>query len=367
MKKLRLFALGLCILLMLPVMTGCASGFLVEEEGVFIQSITHDLMEDGSTRITITYTDEEMKPSVFYIPKGQEGVVGKDGVGIHEITYDHDEEENKTFVTITYTDVNQKPTTFPIPDGVSVTGVTTDVDTLTGEKYIIFSYSNGDASDRIILPSGADGIGILTIDQEVNPEDKSVKLTINLTDGSFVDVMIPPPQTGNGIASIATRYDDEYYWLDIAYTNGTTQSVNFPRPEDPNSWSQSSRMPGMSEGKDGDFVFDSFHKKIYTKVNGAWILAVDFTNAEETYIITFDLNDDGDAYMPDDAQPSYAVEKGSNFASGGYDIPVPVRDGYTFKGWYTKKQVNLATMSSFTDLTAVYSDLKLYALWEKNP
>jgi uncharacterized repeat protein (TIGR02543 family) len=66
------------------------------------------------------------------------------------------------------------------------------------------------------------------------------------------------------------------------------------------------------------------------------------------------------------ANKVYRVERGSYFsADGNGDIPIPTRPGYKFMGWYTKRSVNPATMSPFTDFTPVFSDLTLYAIWEE--
>ena len=65
MKKLYLiFVLCLCILL-----TGCGA-FFGEEESLMIQSIESEILEDGNTKITITYSNEGKLPDEFIIPKG---------------------------------------------------------------------------------------------------------------------------------------------------------------------------------------------------------------------------------------------------------------------------------------------------------
>ena len=42
----------------------------------------------------------------------------------------------------------------------------------------------------------------------------------------------------------------------------------------------------------------------------------------------------------------------------------PVKEGYTFKGWYT--DLNNINAGQFTDLTPVTKDLNLYARYEEN-
>ena len=45
-------------------------------------------------------------------------------------------------------------------------------------------------------------------------------------------------------------------------------------------------------------------------------------------------------------------------------MPVPFSEGYKFIGWCSKPTQS-QTAGFFTDLTPVYDDLVLYAIWEK--
>ena len=161
-------------------------------------------------------------------------------------------------------------------------------------------------------------------------------------------------------SEITPKEEGKYYYIDVEYTNGETEQLKFERPA---KWENGSKKPDDDYGENGDYFFDTKHGKIYCKSGGIWAEAVDFNI--EKYTVIFDLNDDVDtpASMPTSAS-IFKVERGSYFsADGNGDIPIPVRAGYEFGGWYAKKHVNELTMSPFTDFTPVFSDLTLYARW----
>ena len=365
--------LALFLLLTTLFTTGCAGSFFAEET-LQIASIESELLESGETKITITYTDEEITPHVFYIPAGKEGVIGADGNGIQGISYERDENGHQTKVILSFTDETMDDFTFAVPDGLSIIGIEDDVDVVTGNTYIVFRYSNDTLSDPIYLPKGDKGNGIKSYTPKVN-EDKSINLDFVFDDGRELNIVIPPPQDGNGIASMSTSEDKENkkYLLTVNYTNGTSETLEWNRPADPNQWLYGSDPEKALNSRDGDYFFDTFHKIIYIKENGSWNQIVDFNTFVEECKITFNLNDNDEdtehkAGMPTGAKQTYMVLKGTYFSAeenGKHDIPVPERTGYKFVGWYTKSSVNPATMSAFTDLTPVLSDLTLYAIWEK--
>lgn len=376
MKKNICRVISCCLLIITLFLTGCG-GFIAEDD-LMIASIESQLMHDGRTKITITYTDETVDPYEFFIPKGEVGADGKEGNGIKEIVYNHDKQNRQTSVVISFTDEKLAPVVFDIPDGLSVVGMEDGIDEISKEKYIVFKYSDNSISDQIFLPKGDTGNGIKDYTQTVN-EDKSITLDFLLDDGRTINIFIPPPQNGEngedgkdgkdgtGIESMVSGVTDEgMYYIDVKYTDKEEpERLEFGRPI---KWHNLDSEPTSNIGENGDFCFDTKHRKIYEKKNGQWELTVDFKI--EKYTVKFDLNDDDesgiDAEMPEGANTMYRVERGSYFsADGNGDIPIPTRDGYKFKGWYSKKAVNSTTMSPFTDFTPVFSDLTLYANWEK--
>ncbi len=351
-----------CLLIAMLFLTGCSGGFF-EEEGIMIADITCEQMyELGLTRLTITYLDDEREPLVKDILWGEDGAQGDKGVtgnGIENITFQHDDKKRQTSALITFTDEGTDPISFNIPDGKSVVGIESGVEEATGAHYIIFKYNDETVSEPIYLPKGEKGNGIKSYNYTLNA-DKSVVIDFSFDEGSDLNIVIPPPQDGNGIESMVGSEEGEFYYIEVTYTNGETQLLKFDRPA---KWYSGSYLPIDSFGSDGDFFFDTEHEKIYAKDSGTWSIVVDFKI--ERYSVTFDLNDEEDASMPS-ASKVYKVERGSYFsADGNGDIPIPTRPGYKFVGWYTKKVVNPATMSPFTDFTPVFSDLTLYAIWEE--
>ena len=74
MKK-KIFTFLCFIFMTFGMFTGC--GGFIDDESLVITSITTELLEDGRTMVVITYDDEDTKPLIFYIPKGDEGVQGE--------------------------------------------------------------------------------------------------------------------------------------------------------------------------------------------------------------------------------------------------------------------------------------------------
>ena len=149
-----------------------------------------------------------------------------------------------------------------------------------------------------------------------------------------------------------------YCLFDIEYYLRQSEAVS-------NKWFSESAEPQSSDGIDGDLWYDLAHNVIYVKQNGRWVEIMDFNNiVDERYTVEFDLNDthENKASMPAGSLLSYEIECGKYFASSGYQLPIPTRFGFEFKGWYLVKNPSVVN-GAFTDLTPVEGDLKLYAVW----
>ena len=74
------------ILMIMMLLSMASCGFIVEEETIEIESIVPTLITEGDrageTMIVITYKNNAQDPTIFYIPKGEDGV---EGVGIEAI------------------------------------------------------------------------------------------------------------------------------------------------------------------------------------------------------------------------------------------------------------------------------------------
>ena len=362
MKKLYLiFVLCLCILL-----TGCGA-FFGEEESLMIQSIESEILEDGNTKIVITYSNEGKLPDEFIIPKGEQGIDGVIGNGIKDITYQNSSDGKTTILTVTYTDPEVESSIFEIPNGISVTGVEYKLDPITKNTLMYVNYSDGNKSDPITIMKGNDGNGFAGYDVELQ-EDGSQVINFHFTQSEDVVITIPAPEKGNGISSIVSSETETEYKLVINYEDGKKDEVSFSKPEKPNAWYNGGMRPSQNIGKNGDYYFDTQHKEIYVKENGDWTLIVDFNVSQQVFTIKFNLNDTTEepASMPSGSLISYNMKRESFFSDNGYgEIPIPVRPGYTFVGWYRTKNITPIN-APFTDLTPINSDLVLYAIWQKN-
>ena len=368
MKK-KIFTFLCFIFMTFGLMTGC--GGFVDDESLVITSITTELLEDGRTMVVITYDDEELKPSIFYIPKGDEGEKGPQGDGIESITYDYDQ-NGDYILTITFTNSEKEPLVLNLKNGVSVANITSQFDSTTGDTYLTIVYSDGTTSDPIIIPKGEkgkDGNGIIGITYKTN-EDNSTTINIFMADGNISKVQIPAPQKGEdgrGIKAIIGTEDENYYYITFEYTDDSTPTeIKFSKPENPNEWYSGYGNPSSTLGKNGDYYFDLNGNDIYHKIDGIWIIVVNFEDEETLCSVKFELNAN-DAFLPEghNYKLYYAIPKGSNFASNGTAVPIPVRNGYTFNGWYTS-QTPSVVHGSFNDLTIVSNDLTLYANWIEN-
>lgn len=372
MKKVISLILAICTVTSLMMLSGCA-GFMPDETdgSLFIREIKKlGITEEGEVEVGIFFTDEEIDPVVFTIPAGAPGEQGVDGNGILGITHEHDDELNRTKITVTFT--NEETYDFYVKDGLMVEDIVPGNDELNG-AHIRFLYNDGTLSDIIPLPKGDAGVGIVSYDQIVN-EDKSVRGLFLLSDGTEVGIDIPAPQTGNGIANMVSKTANGKYIITVTYTNGDKQVVDFDAPK---MWYKGESAPDDRKGVEGDYFFDTKNKVIYIKdaytveTNGEdgetvtetktkWNILINFKDQLDTYNVTFHLNDGSD-----EIPATYRIKRGTYFKDNGYgNIPVPTRDGYRFVGWYTQRTIeNPAVMSPFTDLTAVFGNLDLYAIW----
>ena len=364
MKK-KILTFFCFIFMVFGMFTGC-SGFVVQDESLIITSITSQVLEDGRTMVVITYADEEVEPAIFYLPKGDTGEQGEEGNGIKEITHEYDERTNTIIVTITFTDPTMAPVTYTLKNGVTIKSLEEIVDD-NGNVSFVIHFSNGTSSEPISVPKGEDGSKIVGYRQVIN-EDGSVTLQFAFSTGEIYTCDIPAPQKGEdgrSIIAIVGTTDELYYYVTFTFSDDTTETVKFEKPI-PSTWLTGTGTPSSSLGNDGDFYFDTSRKDIYTKVDGSWVKLVDFEDTETKFTVEFDLNAE-DAIFPDGYEYSnyYSILAGENFVSSGYLVPIPVRTGYTFEGWYTTPNPTVVN-GAFTDLTPVSSDMKLYAKWRAN-
>ena len=299
-KKVKKVISLLAIPLTLTYLSSCSFFNTGKEDSYMIKSIEAEQFEDGSTKVTITYDDEEKEPVVFYIPKGEQGDIGETGNGIAGIeNKGSDSSGEYTIMEITYTDTSIPSTEFKVPNGVSIEKMESSYNEVTGLVTVKIILSNGE-SLSFDLPrgkDGQDGNGISFIEQKVN-DDQSVDLILHFTQGGTTTIKIPAPQkgdTGRGISSMVSTETEDKYIITVNYTDGTSDVLELTRPTEPNNWYTGYGIPSNSFGKNGDFFFDIDNKNIYGKSGGRWSLIYSFTDTGDVYEVTFDLNDTIDA------------------------------------------------------------------------
>jgi uncharacterized repeat protein (TIGR02543 family) len=361
---------GLLLSFLLISSASLTSCFGFGEEALQINTITTVTLENGDIQVIITYTDEDVKPTTFVVPKGTAGEDGKDGNGIKEITYSQSEDKQNTIVNIAFTQQGVNPVDVIVPNGVSVTSIDQSFDEETQMTTLIVNFSDGTKSEPILIPKGEkgedgiNGVGILAVEYITN-EDLSTTLTIKMTNEESYYVTIPAPikgEDGRGIKDIVSIPNGDTYVMTITFTDDTTQELEFARP---NRWFSELAKPTVEDGIDGDLWYDIQRQIIYIKQGGRWIEVMNFNDVvDDTCEVKFYLNDSEEypADMPAGSLISYEIEKGSYFSATGYSLPIPTREGYEFAGWYTVK-VPTVVNGTFTDLTPVVSDLSLYASW----
>lgn len=348
-------------------LTGC--GFVIQDEALEIAGIASTVLEDGQTMVVITYTDEEVAPTVFYLPKGEDGEDGKNGTGIASFDYKEDNYGNYD-VTIKFTDESVEDVKLKLTNGVSISTITTQENSETGQTEMVIFYSDGTKSDPLVLPKGdkgEDGKGIESYSYLLNEETGGYTLSFTFTDGNNFDCEIPKPEKGDdgkGIAAIVSSQTETEYVLIISYTdNSTPQVVRFDKPS---TWLFGTTAPNdINDGKNGDFYYDTSKNTIYLKKDGTWVIQTDFSDVDTKYVVSFNLNASDAIFLPGFGyDSSYIFTNGDTFYSTQRSVPIPYRNGYTFVGWYTSATPSV-THGSFNDLTPVISDMTLYAAWEK--
>lgn len=127
------------------------------------------------------------------------------------------------------------------------------------------------------------------------------------------------------------------------------------------TWLVGSGAPAAETGKDGDLYLDEVGFVVYQKADGAWkevgcIKGEDGADAPvvpaKQVTVTYDAQG---GTLPADVSETETLEKGE-YAS----LPVPLREGYIFGGWFSGTGVNAGQV---TEVTPVMKDLTLIAKW----
>lgn len=363
------------LFLFLSITLSSCSLFGGADEGLMIERVESTMGENGSTLVTMYFTDEDVEPLTFEIPRGETGEIGPigaTGLGIKEITSRQSEDGLSTILTIIFTSEDVPNQEITVPNGVSVVDVTLkyypDEETYTFE----FTMSNGDVFETETFEKPKDGIGIANVEQNTDNEGNII-ITITYTDPSMgqngqtvITIPYKNGEDGRGIISITSTQIDNYYYITINYTDGTTQDlepISLPRP---NEWFYGLGPANSiikSEAVAGDYYFDQENFIIYFFDGTNFVEIINLTeNNQKTNkcTVTFDTN--GGKFVSETIG-KIVVDAGStiNIAS----IPLCSMDGYSFEGYYTTPEGPDNPLSGrLTDLTPIFRDTTFYAYYE---
>ena len=373
MKLFRKLSIFLCGLTMLCT-TSCS--MFSYDDSYSIQTVQTKQLENGDTEVTISFTDEDIKPVTFTIPKGDKGEEGKKGTGIANIESTLSEDKKNTIVTVTFTDASIPSETFTIPNGVSISSIDTSYDEETLTTTITISTSDGETKSFAIKDGkdGKDGVGIASITSEVN-EAGDLIITITYTDPDKSPSKITFPyrngtdgKDGRGIQSISSTERKTEYVLTVTYTDGTSEEFAFLKPSS-NEWFGGEGAPDNNDNrraKEGDYYFDRSTYKIYRHNGTSFMEWVDLANVNQALsdiTITFDATTNG-GKISDINKRVIKIKSGRTIPAT--DFPSAIApEGKTFKGWYTSNLGPTNPISGrVTDVTPLFQDMTLYAYYE---
>lgn len=352
-------------------LASCA--FFDTGEGAQIKEVTPRYDEaTGNTIITITFTDEEMEPVTFIVPRG---ISGKDGVSIKNITSKMLSDGKSIELTISYTDSSVENTVISVPvlEGKGIKEVLVDKDE-DGNTTIQFTYTDESKGPVITIPKGKDGNGIASFEVNGPDSDGNTTITVTLDDGTKKEFTVSNGRDGVSVSNIT--YDDKksdatHYVLTIKYTDGYTEEVTLDRPRS-TRWFTGTTTPdndsaASSQAVEGDFFLNRINGYVYQKMSDdSWTFlfgmkADDSSVGKEViHTVFFDpglgkINGNTGILMAN-------VLEGKTMPLP--NIPTPTYEGHSFMGWYT--DLTNVNAGQFTDLTPVFSDLKLYAKYGSN-
>ena len=181
------------------------------------------------------------------------------------------------------------------------------------------------------------------------------ELVIAFSDGTELNLGAVVGPTGadgkDGVGIVKTEIDADGNLL-IYYSDAPKAPVNLGKVVgadgvDGAAWLAGEAAPLSTLGRDGDWYFDASELKIYNKIDSEWVfvssLEKEMTDSPDV-TLTFD-SDGGEAVAPVTAKQGESV-----------DLPVAVKEGYIFLGWYYDDIL-------FTDITPLSRDMTLVARW----
>lgn len=366
------------LFLFLSIALSSCSLFGGANEGLMIERVESTMGENGSTLVTMYFTDEDVEPLTFEIPRGETGEIGPigaTGLGIKEIISRQSEDGLSTILTIIFTSEDVPNQEITVPNGVSIVSPVSSYDPETNITTIYFILSDGTdtSANPIEIENGKDGIGIADINQETDAEGNII-ITITYTDPSMGEngqTVITLPykngEDGRGITSVVSTQIEDQFYITVNYTDGTFEDLAPITIPQTTKWLSGLGAPNSittSQANYGDYYFDQENFVIYYFDGSSFIELINLTeNNKVTEKCTVTFNPNGGTFVSETIG-KIQIDSGStiNLAS----IPLCAKDGFSFEGYYTTPEGPENPLSGrLTDLTPIFSDIIFYAYYEE--
>lgn len=324
--------------------------------------------DDGNVTVTINFAEDGKSPLIFTIPKAIDGV---DGVGIANVTSKLSDDKTMLTIIITYTDEGKEPTILTVPiyngkDGKEITHVIQDYDDF-GNTTIVFEYNDGSKSETVTINKGNDGVGIQEIQTETLTDGR-IQIVVCYTDGS----MSEPFYISNGIGISSVEVDneanEEYYILNVYYTDGTITQISLEKPKT-TQWLSGTAEPNDAIGNIGDFYVLITTGSVFKKDINGWeyLFSIKGTGTDVYCVVTFNVNGgkwvNGNLTDPNAsvADKNFRVKYGATIDLSSNELQC-YNNNMEFGGWWTDSTISVNS-GHFTNMSCVFNDIILYAHW----
>jgi len=204
MRRRTMICAVLLVALLLPILSACGFG---GSDALEIENISAQILEDGTTRITIKYFDDVEQPVIFDIPRGMIGETGPKGErgevgnGIKEIKITNSE-NGEQVMSIYYTDSEHPVTEVKVKDGVRIEKAER-IDE-EDQAYLYILYSDG-TNSKILLPkgeTGETGVSVVGVKHDIDKETNETLVTFTLSTGAEIGpIRINPGKDGMNLTN----------------------------------------------------------------------------------------------------------------------------------------------------------------------
>ena len=368
-KIKKIFVIAGAYLLSLGI-SGCSAFFGNDE--FMITNCETSVDVNGDILLKLTFSSEDVEPMTIRIPKGNNG---EDGIGISSIVPEMNADNTQITLSIFLTDNTVQQVNIPVIKGdKGDTGNGIKEISVTKEnkqtKVTIFYTDESIDPVEFYISDGVDGVGIADIETSKDTNGRT-KITITYTD----EKMQPSEfyiNDGVGVSNISvddSLSTDDYYYLNILYSDGTSSPLLLPKPKS-TKWYSGTSVPSNDIGNIDDFYLNEVSGEVYKKTNNGWTLlfSLKWPNADEYFTLTFNVNGGKWRYIDEQVAGSSTKNRTSKCKYGTYFLDFDssyfecYREGYVFNGWWTDAEID-TNSGKLTKLTPIFSDFTFYANW----